>query len=115
MPATPEIPRPEIPQVSERQEEFIIPETLQQSTGIQVVQKNFKSQIKDDHGQPLIQTPPTQVIEVNPPADEETLKDWAKGSTDSSQTWLGMFWKRILEKAVYFGWRILGKGEGNAT
>jgi len=114
MPATPEILRPEVPEVSERQEEFIIPETLQQSTGVQVVQKNFKSQIKDDQGQPLIQTPPTQVIEVSPPADAETLKDWTKGPIDSSQTWLGAFWLKIFKKAMLFGWKILGK-EPNAA
>ncbi|EKE12349.1 MAG: hypothetical protein ACD_13C00234G0001 [uncultured bacterium] len=111
MPATPEVPRPEAPQVSERQEEFVIPETLQQKTGIQVVQKNFKAQIKDDHGIPLIQTPPSHVIEVTPPADAKTLEDWSKGSVDSSQTWLGAFWQRVIKKAIHFGWRIAVGGK----
>ena len=115
MPATPEIPKPETPQITERQEEFVIPETLQQRTGVQVVQKNFTAQVKDDHGQPLIQTPPTQVIEVSPPAGGEELKEWSKGSIDSSKTWLGAFWLRIVKKALYFGWRILGRGEPDAT
>jgi hypothetical protein len=115
MPATPEIPKPEISQVSERQEEFIVPETLQQSTGIQVVQKNFKAQVNDDHGQPLIQTPPSQVITVTPPADDVTLTDWSKGSTTSSLTWLAAFWIRIIKKAMFFGWKIIGKENVNAT
>lgn len=109
MPATPEIPRPEAPQVTEKQEEFIIPETLQQSTGVQVVQKNFKAQVKDDSGKPLIQTPPTQVVTVQPPADDTTLQNWSKGSINSSQTWLGIFWIRIIKKAIALGWKILGK------
>lgn len=113
MPATPEIPRPEVPQVTERQEEFIVPETLQQS-GVQVVQKNFKTQIKDDHGTPLIQTPPPQVIAINPPYDTDTLTREAKGDISSSTTWLAGFWLRIIKKALYFGWKIIGK-EPNAT
>ena len=115
MPATPEIQKPEIPQVRETQEEFIVPETLQQSTGVQVVQKNFRPQVKDDHGQPFIQTPPTQVVTVQPPADGTTLVSWSRGSTTSSQTWLGMFWIRIIKKAIALGWRIIGKEKTNAT
>lgn len=114
MPATPEIPRPEIPQVTERQEEFVVPETLQQNTGIQVVQKNFKAQVKDDAGKPIIETPPEKVVEVTLPTDTETLGTWVKGSADSSQTWLGAFWLRVIKKAIYFGWKIIGK-EKNAT
>lgn len=113
MPATPEIPRPEAPQVTERQEEFVVPETLQQS-GVQVVQKNFKPQIKDDHGMPLTQTPPAKVITVTPPSDTETLTTQAKGDITSSITWLAAFWLRIIKKAAYFGWKIVGK-EQNAN
>jgi len=108
MAATPEIPRPE-PQVQEVKEaEFIVPETLNQS-GIKVVQKNFTAQVKGDKGQPLIQTPPEQVITVQPPADAETLSAWSKGPTESSLTWLGKFWIRVIKRALYFGWRVIGK------
>lgn len=115
MPATPEIPRPETPLVVEHQEEFIVPETLQQNTGVQVVQKNFKAQINDDHGMPLISTPPTQVITVTPPEVSAELENWAKGSVESSKTWLGAFWLRIIKKAIYFGWKIIGKEGGHAA
>lgn len=110
MAATPEIPRPDQPQVQEidKEAEFIVPETLQQS-GIKVVQKNFKAQTSDDKGQPLIQTPPTQVITVQPPADNTTLTTWSKGSVSSSLTWLGAFWKRVIKKAIHFGWQIVGR------
>ncbi|KKS95824.1 MAG: hypothetical protein UV71_C0003G0058 [Microgenomates group bacterium GW2011_GWC1_43_13] len=108
MASTPEIPGPE-PQVEEIKEaEFIVPETLSLS-GVKVVQKNFTAQVKGDKGQPLIQTPPSQVITVQPPADAKTLTTWSKGSIESSLTWLGMFWIRVIKRAVYFGWRILGK------
>ncbi len=117
MAATPEIPRPENLPVQEinKEAEFVVPETLQQSTGVQVVQKNFKAQVKDDHGQPLIQTPPTQVIQVTPPSDTTTLTTQSKGDVTSSSTWLATFWLRIIKKALYFGWKIIGKGEPNAA
>lgn len=111
MAATPEIQRPE-PQVQEinKEAEFIVPETLSRS-GVNVVQKNFTAQVKNDKGQPLIQTPPTQVITVTPPADSTTLTKWSKGSIASSLTWLGMFWIRVVKKALFFGWRVMGKAQ----
>jgi hypothetical protein len=117
MPATPEIPKPENLSVQEinKEAEFIVPETLQQKTGVQVVQKTFKAQVKDDKGQPLIQTPPTQVITITPPADDTTLTTWSKGSTSSSLTWLAAFWIRIIKKAIYFGWKVVGKGQANVS
>lgn len=108
MAATPEIPRSEAQDVSERQEEFIVPETLQTS-GIKVVQKTFKTQVTDDKGAPVIQTPPTQVVSVTLPSDPATLATQAKGSTDASLTWLATFWLRVIKKAVHFGWKIIGK------
>jgi hypothetical protein len=115
MPATPEVPKPNQSDVQEinKEAEFVVPETLRQNTGVQVVQKNFKSQIKDDHGQPFVQTPPTQVITVAPPADTEELEKWSKESIDSSKTWFGAFWIRVIKKALYFGWRIIGKEKSN--
>jgi hypothetical protein len=105
MAATPEILRPEATKISERQEEFIVPETLQNS-GVATVQKNFKSQVQDVSGKPVIQTPPTQVINVSPPANQETLITWSKGPVTSSLTWLGAFWIRVIKKALHFGWKV---------
>jgi hypothetical protein len=112
MAATPEIPRGE-PQIQERPEEFIVPETLQQS-GVKVVQKNFKAQFSDDKGQPVIQTPPTQVVTIQPPGDDAALTTWSKGAVSSSLTWLGAFWMRIIKKAIHFGWRVIG-GKNNVS
>lgn len=109
MAATPETLKPEVPEVTEHQEEFVVPETLQ-SSGVKVVQKNFKAQVKDDKGAPIIQTPPTQVITVQPPADSVILAKQAKGSVTSGATWLAAFWLRIIKKALYFGWKIVGGG-----
>lgn len=100
----------ETPQVIEVPTEF--PETIPQSTGAQVVQKNFKAQVSDDKGTPIIQTPPTQVVtSVSPPADSATLTKQSGGSTTLSITWLAAFWLRIIKKALHFGWRIVGGGD----
>lgn len=111
MAGTPEIQsaKPEIQEVN-KEAEFIVPETLQNS-GVQVVQKTFKAQVKDGKGQPLIHTPPTQVITVQPPYDQTTLVKQSKASTSSSLTWLSAFWIRIIKKALHFGWKIVGKDQ----
>ena len=107
MAATPETIRPEaLPQIQERHDEF--PETIQQvAGGIKVVPKTFTSQTNDDKGQPLIQTPPTQVVSVQPPYDQTALIAQAKGSVSSSLTWLSTFWIRVVKKAMHFGWKII--------
>lgn len=106
MAGTPEVLQPE-PRISERVEEF--PETIQQIQGAKPVAKTFKAQVTDDKGKNLIQTPPAQVITVQPPASQVTLQSQAKGDTTSSMTWLAAFWLRIIKKAIHFGWQILGK------
>ena len=109
MAATPEVLKPEAPQITERQEEFVVPETLQ-SSGVKVVQKNFKAQVKNDKGQTVISTPPTQVISITPPSDDATLLAWSKGDMTSAMTWLAAFWIRIIKKAMHFGWQVVGGG-----
>ena len=104
MAATPETIRPDVPPIVEHQEEFIVPENLQSS--MQPVQKTFKSQIQDDKGKPIIQTPPNQIITVKLPYNQTTLIAQAKGSVSSSLTWLSAFWIRIIKKAIYFKWSI---------
>jgi hypothetical protein len=113
MAATPETLQVETPQVVETPEEF--PETLQvSSSGAQVVQKNFTSQVADDKGNPIIQTPPTQVVTtVTPPSDTVALTSQSKGKITESATWLAAFWLRIIKKAIFFGWKILGSSNPN--
>lgn len=108
MAAAAEIEKTEAPQIVEVPTEF--PETIQQVTsGAQVVQKNFKSQVNDDNGNPIIQIPPTQVVtSVTPPSDTTTLTTQSKGKITESATWLAAFWLRIIKKAIFFGWKIVG-------
>lgn len=108
MAATPEIPRPQ-PEVQEIPTVPEIPPEIERGLKVQVVSKNFTAQVKNDKGQPIIQTPPAQVITVTPPDDTTVLTTWAKGPITSSLSWLGLFWLRILKKAAFFGWKIGGK------
>jgi len=111
MAASPETLNPES-QIKEinTNAEFVVDETLK-SAGVQTVQKDFKSQIRNDSGKPIIQTPPTQVISVSPPADSTALGQMAGGNTSNASTWYAKFWLRILQKALHFGWRIIGNGQ----
>lgn len=106
---TPEAIQSEIPQIQEvdNQAEFPVSEELQSSGGQPVI-KNFTAQVKNDKGQPLIQTPPIQVITVQPPYDDTTLIKQSKGSITSSLTWLAAFWIRVIKKALYYGWKVVG-------
>jgi hypothetical protein len=105
---TPEVSSPEIPQIKEVNTEAEMPASEElHNTGSQVVLKNFNAKIKDDKGQPLIQTPPTQVITVQPPYDDTTLTKQSKGSITSSLTWLSAFWIRVTKKALYLGWKVV--------
>jgi hypothetical protein len=107
MPANPEFPHAQIPDIQETAEEF--PETIQAVTGAKIVPKNFTAQVKDDKGTPLIQTPPPKVINtITPPADPAALAKTAKGSKGNSATWLAAFWLRIIKKALRFNWQVIG-------
>lgn len=106
MASTPEVPKTES-QITERLDEF--PETIQQVQGAKPIAKTFKSQVVSDSGQPLIQTPPAQVITIQPPYTQTTLTSQAKGSKSFSLTWLSAFWLRMIKKAIHFGWKVVGK------
>ena len=108
MAATPEISRPEAQDVSQKQGEYIVPETPQQG-GPKTVQKTFNTQVTDDKTAPVIQTAPTQAVSVTLPSDQVTLTNQAKGPVNSSLTWLATFWLRVIKKATHFGWKIVGK------
>ena len=106
MAATPEIARPTPEQVQEIPTVPEIPPEIEKGLNVQVVNKTFTAQVNDDKGKPLIQTPPTKVINITPPASQATLLTWAKGPITLSLSWLGMFWVRMIKKALHFGWSV---------
>jgi|GEM_PF-937196 len=88
------------------------PETLSEKIekvvpGVQVVPTQFKKQVTDDRGKPLITTPQAKKVFIELPETEEVLIKESKGSVDDSKTWLARFWLRMIEKARLFGWQIV--------
>lgn len=87
------------------------PETLSEEIekivpGVQVTQSQFKNQVTDDQGQPLITTPQTEKVTIELPKTEEVFLEESKGDIGDSRTWLARFWLRVIQKAKYFGWQI---------
>jgi hypothetical protein len=95
--------------VVKREEELVLPPRLEDA-GIKTVETAFKARVKDK-GRHLIQTPATQKITIKLPAGQTTISTWSKGKTVNSLTWLGAYWSRMIEKATYFGWKIIGGKE----
>jgi hypothetical protein len=107
MPRSPE-KEPRAP-VVERAEEFELPPHLE-DTGIKAVETAVKARVKDK-GRHLIQTPATKKVTIKLPAGQATVITWSKGKPVNSLTWLGAYCVRMIRKATYFGWKIIG-GEG---
>jgi len=82
--------------------------TIEQKEVVTPIPSQFKAQVMDDSGNPLIQTPPASVITVSVPTEDSQLLAWSKGSTDESLTWFGVFWQRVIKRALHFGWRVVG-------
>lgn len=72
------------------------------------VPSQFKAQVTDDKGNPIISTPQTEKADiVIPEIDKETLEVKIKGDTGESSVWSAGYWLRIFKKAIYFGWKVL--------
>jgi hypothetical protein len=94
------------------QDIVVRPETLSEkiekiAPGIQVTQTQFKSQVNDSQGMPLISTPETKEVVVELPRSEDILVQESKGNIDDSKTWLAKFFLRLIEKARHFGWQVV--------
>ena len=80
------------------------------------VTSQFKAQVSDDQGQPLIQTPQTKRITIAIPVlNEEELKAGSKGNTESPKVWSMAFWYRAFLMAVHFGKGVLFSPKKEAT
>jgi len=98
-----------IPEVSQYPEEVEVPPQLFQQ-GIRAVEREFKTPVMDDHGQPMVVSPAMQKISITLPAAQGQLLAWAKGPISDSLTWFAAFWLRMIKKAVYFGWNLISGG-----
>jgi len=98
-----------ISEITHFPEEVEVPPHIAE-TGVQAVEREFKTQVRDSRGQQLLVSPATQQITIQLPYDKSTLTGWFKGSVSDSLTWFAAFWLRMIKKAIYFGWRVTGKG-----
>jgi len=101
-----------IPEVTHRPEEVEVPPFMAES-GVQAIEREFKTQVRDTRGQNLLISPATQQITIQLPYDKTTLTGWLKGSISDSLTWFAAFWLRMIKKAMHFGWRMTNKEGGN--
>ncbi len=102
------------PLVKERPTDMEIPPELERGGIARQTPSQFKAQVSDDSGKPLIQTPQTQTVTIQIPATQGQLEDWSKGDPENAITWLAVFWIRLIKKGLHFGWRMIKKitGEG---
>lgn len=98
-----------LPEVSQYEEEVEVPPQLAQE-GIRAVEREFKTPVTDDHGQPMIASPTLQKISITLPTTQGQLLAWAKGPISDSLTWFAAFWLRMIKKAIYFGWNLISGG-----
>ncbi|EKE05732.1 MAG: hypothetical protein ACD_19C00182G0060 [uncultured bacterium] len=72
------------------------------------VPTQFKAQVTDNQGNPIISTPETIKADIIiPEVNKETLEVKIKGDTEESSVWSAGYWLRILKKAIYFGWKVV--------
>lgn len=72
------------------------------------VPTQFKAQVTDDQGNPIISTPQTTKADITiPEVNKETLEVKIKGDTEESSVWSAGYWLRIFKKAIYFGWKVV--------
>ncbi len=103
-PETKEVPK-KTEGIKESQEEFIIPEKIQ-DVGVKTTRTQVTAQVTDDDDEDLITTPVRKVT-VTLPTQQDTIEHWTKGEAADSSTWLGYYWVRIIKKAFHFGWNVV--------
>jgi hypothetical protein len=73
---------------------------------------NFKAQVNDDNGKPLISTPQNTAVTITIPAlNKEELETDAKADIEDGWTWSARYWLRRILKAIHFGISVVFKAE----
>jgi hypothetical protein len=94
--------------IDEAPEEFPeIPVEVENKHVVTPTPTQFKGQVTDDKGAPIIQTPQSQAITIELPAEPSDLKATSKGSPDEAITWFAATWVRMFKKALHLGWGVI--------
>jgi hypothetical protein len=88
-------------------DELYIPEEVEAKEGYKATRTQFTAKIKADDGTHLVSSPATKKVSIQLPTDEETLETMSKGDIEDSSTWSGVYWLRMVKKAVSHGWSII--------
>ena len=88
-------------------DELYIPKEVEAKEGVKATKTLFTAKIKADDGTHLVSSPATKKVSIQLPTDEETLDVMSKGDTEDSSTWSGVYWLRMLKKAVHQGWSVV--------
>jgi hypothetical protein len=103
MPIFPEREKSKIEEIPED----ISPYTIERKEFVTPVPTQFIKQVKDDQGKPLISSPSVTDTTIQLPTSQTQLVTQSKGSVSDSITWLATFWRRMIKKALHFGWKII--------
>lgn len=102
--------------VQERPEEFPeIPLEIENKQALTPTPVQFKGQVKDERGKPIISTPQSEVNKIEIPKSREYLEQGAKGSVGDALTWFSEFWLRTIKKAIVAGKQIFVRRENAAN
>lgn len=85
------------------------PLTIERKEVVTPVPTQFKAQVTDDQGNPIISTPETSKADITiPEVSKETLEGKIKGGNiEDSSVWSAGYWLRLFKKAIYFGWKVV--------
>ena len=84
------------------------PLNIERKEVVTPVASQFKAQVTDDKGNPIISTPQTTKADiVIPELNKETLEVEVKGDMENSSVWSASYWLRLFKKAIFFGWKVL--------
>lgn len=88
-------------------DELYIPEDVEAKEGAKATKTQFTAKIISDDGSHLVSSPTTKKVSIQLPTNEETLEVMSKGDITDSSTWSGVYWLRMLKKAVHHGWSVV--------
>jgi maltodextrin utilization protein YvdJ len=100
------------PYIAERPEEFPeVPLIVENKQAVTSTPVQFKAQVKDEKGRPLISTPQNENNKIEIPKQQVQLETDSKGSIGEAITWFGHFWLRMIKKALISGKQIFVRRE----
>ena len=90
--------------IDRRTDEMVVPEYIEKA-GVSPTQKQFNQRVMGDDGDDLVQSPATKSPVIEIPRTQEELEEISKGKSTEAKTWFGVYWFRMIKKAIHFKWK----------